>query len=327
MRNRTSLILFFLFVTVFPECISGKVVAGAGRFEQYLPFIQGKRVGMVVNHTSVVGTGQTHLLDTLLKQHINVVKVFAPEHGFRGNADAGETVKDGKDSRTGIPIVSLYGDNIMNRNIRMKEARVCISVIFFVILHKNINFSSREQKIEHMNPYEIIDKYYPENTEQRQILVIHSLSVAGKAMKILDAHPELRLNRSFVKEAALLHDIGIFQTDAPTIQCFGSHPYIAHGYLGAEILREEGFPQHALVCERHTGAGLSLQDIVDQQLPVPHREMLPITLEEQLICFADKFFSKTHLDEEKSVEKARHSIAKYGEEGLSRFDRWCSLFL
>ena len=60
---------------------------------------------------------------------------------------------------------------------------------------------------------------------------------------------------------------------------------------------------------------------------VPHREMLPITLEEQLICFADKFFSKTHLDEEKTVEKARQSIAKYGEEGLSRFDRWCSLFL
>ena len=65
-----------------------------------------------------------------------------------------------------------------------------------------------------MNPYEIIDKYYPENTQQRQILVIHSLAVSGKAMKMLDAHPELRLNRSFVKEAALLHDIGIFQTDA-----------------------------------------------------------------------------------------------------------------
>ena len=178
-----------------------------------------------------------------------------------------------------------------------------------------------------MNPYEIIDKYYPENTEQRQILVIHSLSVSGKAMKMLDAHPELHLNRSFVKEAALLHDIGIFQTDAPSIRCFGTHPYIAHGYLGAEILRAEGFPQHALVCERHTGAGLSLQDIIDQQLPVPHREMLPVTLEGQLICFADKFFSKTHLDEEKTVEKARNSIAKYGEEGLNRFDRWCSLFL
>ena len=62
-----------------------------------------------------------------------------------------------------------------------------------------------------MNPYEIIDKYYPENTQQRQILVIHSLAVSGKAMKMLDAHPELRLNRSFVKEAALLH----LPTDAP----------------------------------------------------------------------------------------------------------------
>ncbi len=143
-----------------------------------------------------------------------------------------------------------------------------------------------------MNPYEIIDKYYPENTEQRQILVIHSLSVAGKAMKILDAHPELRLNRSFVKEAALLHDIGIFQTNAPTIQCFGSHPYIAHGYLGAEILREEGFPQHALVCERHTGPDYPCRTLSTNSFLVPHREMLPITLEEQLICFADKFFSK-----------------------------------
>lgn len=178
-----------------------------------------------------------------------------------------------------------------------------------------------------MNPIEIIDKYYPENTEQRQILMIHSLSVSQKALRMMDAHPELHLNRSLVKEAALLHDIGIFQTHAPAIQCFGSHPYIAHGYLGADLLRQEGFPQHALVCERHTGAGLSLQDILNQELPIPHREMLPVTLEEQLICFADKFFSKSHLDEEKTVEKARKSIAKYGEEGLNRFDRWCSLFL
>ena len=178
-----------------------------------------------------------------------------------------------------------------------------------------------------MNPIEIIDKYYPENTEQRQILMIHSLSVSQKALRMMDAHPELHLNRSFVKEAALLHDIGIFQTHAPAIQCFGSHPYIAHGYLGADILRQEGFPQHALVCERHTGAGLTLHDILAQELPIPHREMLPVTLEEQLICFADKFFSKTHLDEEKTVDRARKSIAKYGEEGLERFDRWCSLFL
>ncbi|WP_294473880.1 HDIG domain-containing metalloprotein [uncultured Bacteroides sp.] len=178
-----------------------------------------------------------------------------------------------------------------------------------------------------MNAIEIIDKYYPQHTQQRQILMIHSLSVSQKALQIIDNHHELHFDRNFVKEAALLHDIGIFLTDAPAIDCHGEHPYITHGYLGAEILLKEGFPRHALVCERHTGAGLSLQDIIDQQLPVPHREMLPVSLEEQLICFADKFFSKTHLDEEKSVEKARKSIAKYGEEGLNRFDRWCSLFL
>ncbi len=178
-----------------------------------------------------------------------------------------------------------------------------------------------------MNPSKSLISIIRKIQSSGRFLVIHSLAVAGKAMKILDAHHELRLNRSFVKEAALLHDIGIFQTDAPGIQCFGENPYIAHGYLGAEILRAEGFPQHALVCERHTGAGLSLQEIIDRQLPIPHREMLPVTMEEQLICFADKFFSKTRLDEEKTVEKARQSIAKYGEEGLSRFDRWCSLFL
>ena len=111
MRNRTSLILLFLFAILFPAGADGKVTTGAERFEQYLPFIQGKRVGMVVNHTSIVGERQTHLLDTLLQQGIDVVRVFAPEHGFRGNADAGETVRNGKDLRTGIPIVSLYGCN------------------------------------------------------------------------------------------------------------------------------------------------------------------------------------------------------------------------
>ena len=125
----------------------------------------------------------------------------------------------------------------------------------------------------------------------------------------------------------MLHDIGIFQTDAKEIYCFGTHPYICHGYLGSELLKAEGYPRHALVCERHTGAGISLQRIEEQNLPIPHREMIPLSLEEQIICFADKFFSKTHLDREKSIEKARKSIEKHGEEGVIRFDTWCKLFL
>lgn len=89
----------------------GDITTGAERTDNYLPLLKGKRVGLVVNHTSIVGKAQTHLLDTLLSLHVNVVAVFAPEHGFRGDADAGETVKDGKDARTGISIISLYGNN------------------------------------------------------------------------------------------------------------------------------------------------------------------------------------------------------------------------
>ena len=178
-----------------------------------------------------------------------------------------------------------------------------------------------------MKLLQLICKCYPQDNELKHILNVHSRSVADKALWIAGKHPELNLDTVFLEEAAMLHDIGIFLTHAPGIQCFGTEPYICHGYLGAGLVRKEGFPRHALVCERHTGAGLSLKDIMDQKLPVPHREMLPVSMEEQVICFADKFFSKTHLDREKTVEGARKSIAKYGDEGLQRFNNWCKLFL
>lgn len=174
----------------------------------------------------------------------------------------------------------------------------------------------------------IIDKYYPADNELRHILLVHSRSVAEKALALAAAHPQLGIDRCFVEEAAMLHDIGIFLTDAPGIHCFGTHPYILHGTLGAQLLLDEGLPRHARVCERHTGAGLSAADISCQHLPiVPPRDLLPETLEEQLICFADKFFSKTRLDKEKTVEQARRSLEKFGDDGLKRFDSWCSLFL
>ena len=177
-----------------------------------------------------------------------------------------------------------------------------------------------------MDAIALINKYYPEDNELKHILLTHSRSVADKALWIADRHPELNLDRQFLEEAAMLHDIGIFLTDANGIHCYGIHPYICHGYLGSELMMREGFPRHALVCERHTGAGLSLDSIIRQNLPVPHRDMLPVTIEEQVVCFADKFFSKTHLDREKSVEKALKSISKYGEEGVVRFNEWCERF-
>lgn len=103
-------ILLFIYQPVNSYAES-KITTGAECMEEYLPLLHGKRVGLVVNHTSVVGEQQSHLLDTLLALHVDVVAVFAPEHGFRGDSDAGETVKHGVDTRTGIPIISLYGDN------------------------------------------------------------------------------------------------------------------------------------------------------------------------------------------------------------------------
>ncbi|MBR1400343.1 MAG: HDIG domain-containing protein [Prevotella sp.] len=177
-----------------------------------------------------------------------------------------------------------------------------------------------------MDYQHIIDKYYPEENALKKILLVHSRAVADKALRICDSHPELHLDRQFVEEAAMLHDIGIFRCDAPGIECHGNEPYICHGRIGAEILREEGYPRHARVCERHTGAGLSVDDIVTQHLPLPAQSFLPETLEERLICYADKFFSKTRPDIEKTVEHAERSLAKFGEAGVLRFREWERLF-
>ena len=177
-----------------------------------------------------------------------------------------------------------------------------------------------------MNYNLLIDKYYPEDNELRHILINHSQSVARKALQIVSSDPELHLDAQFVEEAAMLHDLGIFRTDAPGIQCFGSEPYICHGRLGAEILRKEGYERHARVCERHTGAGITCKEIIAQGLPLPHQDFLPETMEEKVICYADKFFSKTHLDREKSIEKAEKSLAKFGEDGVMRFREWERMF-
>lgn len=177
-----------------------------------------------------------------------------------------------------------------------------------------------------MDFFKLINTYYPE-AEAREILVKHSRCVADKALEIAKRHPELELDTAFLEEAGMLHDIGVFLTHAPAIGCHGEAPYLCHGYLGADLMRKEGFPKHALVCERHTGAGISLLDIEMSSLPLPHRDMIPVSMEEQVICFADKFFSKTKLGTEKSVEKARKSISRYGGDGLVRFDKWCELFL
>lgn len=89
---------------------SKEIKTGADNYDTYLPLLKSKKVGIVTNQTGIL-SNKTHLVDYLLEQKIDLKKIFAPEHGFRGTADAGELIKDGKDTKTGLPIISLYGDN------------------------------------------------------------------------------------------------------------------------------------------------------------------------------------------------------------------------
>ncbi len=177
-----------------------------------------------------------------------------------------------------------------------------------------------------MNAYEIIEMYYQPGSELYRVFVSHVESVQKKVLALAKNRPALNIDLDFVAEAALLHDLGIFLTHAPEIYCVGERKYIEHGYLGADILRQLGYEKHALVCERHTGTGLSLEYIISRELPLPHRDLTPQSLEEQLICYADKFYSKTKLDCEKSIEHIRAKLQKRGDDSLATFDKWSELF-
>ena len=105
-------LLACLFFLLYPlQMAAQPIKTGAERMEIVTRLLEGKRVGLVVNQTSILEKSQIHLLDTLLGASIQVVKIFAPEHGFRGTADAGEEIQDSRDMRTGLPIISLYGNN------------------------------------------------------------------------------------------------------------------------------------------------------------------------------------------------------------------------
>lgn len=177
-----------------------------------------------------------------------------------------------------------------------------------------------------MNYKEIIDKYYPVDDDLRRLLLLHSRQVADVCLQVCDRHPELGLDRQFVEAAAMLHDIGIRWCHAPGIYCEGEEPYICHGVIGGRVLREEGLARHARVCERHTGAGITRRQIEEQQLPLPLADYLPETQEEQLVCYADKFFSKSHPDRVLTAEQAAKSLEKFGSDGVERFLRWHNLF-
>lgn len=126
------IVFFFVFITTYGSTLennrklfcNSEVSVGASRISDYIDLIKGKKVGVVGNQSSMLG--EIHLVDSLLKLDINVLKVFSPEHGFRGKADAGEKVVSGIDNKTGLPIVSLYGNNKKPRPDQINDIDVLI---------------------------------------------------------------------------------------------------------------------------------------------------------------------------------------------------------
>ncbi len=182
----------------------------------------------------------------------------------------------------------------------------------------------------------IIDKYYPAGSRLRDIYIRHCSSVADLALEIA-RRKNLPLDPDEIRTGAMLHDIGIFLTDADGIDCHGSLPYLAHGMAGADLLRREGYPEWtARIAERHTGAGLTPADIealnrrfADAGSPFrlpASRCYMPETLLEKLICYADKFYSKSGDMQRKPLERVRASMSKFGSVASGRFEALHSIF-
>ena len=148
-------------------------------------------------------------------------------------------------------------------------------------------------------PYTIIDKYYPEENQLRHILLTHSEQVAKKALQVADTHPELQLDRQFLEEASLLHDIGRSKTNS-----------IEHAVIGAQILKERGYPQEIInIVERHIGTGLTEEDA--RQLGLPIKDYTPQTLEEKIVSHADNLFNGAdEVDVEFTIEKWKRKLGE-----------------
>ena len=156
------------------------------------------------------------------------------------------------------------------------------------------------------------------------IVFYHGTQVASKALKAAHKLSSRQPDFQFVYEASMLHDIGILKTYAPEIDCFGKARYIEHGVLGADIFMKRGLLKFAQVCATHIGTGLTREDIRSASLPIPEKDYLPETLEEKIICWADKFYSKNpgRLFEEKTVDHIIKELEKHQSSKVDLFLQW-----
>ena len=165
----------------------------------------------------------------------------------------------------------------------------------------------------------LFDIYYHDNPELCDIVKGHSEKVAQKALFIAK-EKNLDLDPKDIYCASMLHDIGVVKCKAPDIFARGDSHYLCHGIEGEKILLSHGLLTYAGVCSRHTGTGITKDEILKKNLPLPTEDFLPQNLLEELICYADKFFSKSKdINREKTTEEVIRNISKFGNGSLKRF--------
>lgn len=199
-KNYLLLIIFLIYGSKILTFAQNPVL-GADRLDKILPSIKDKKVALVINQTSVLSDG-THILDALSSQDIQISKIFAPEHGFRGDADAGEKIVDGKDSKTGVPLVSLYGKNYKPSAAQLSDIDVIIFDIqdvgarfytYISTMHYVLEACAENGKqciiLDRPNPNDqidgpVLDLKYKSFVGMHPIPVLHGLTIAELAQMI-----------------------------------------------------------------------------------------------------------------------------------------------
>ncbi len=167
-----------------------------------------------------------------------------------------------------------------------------------------------------MNPIKIALTHIPQNLWQ--IFFVHSVLVTQFSLQIADKMGLDEQTKKFIEEAAMLHDIGIGEVSMNKENPQNKPPYIQHGLFGQKILEELGYPAHAAVCRNHIGVGLSKEIILRNKLPLPCEDMMPCTLPEEIITYADLFFSKSDIYYKRTFAEVEAKIGTYGGDQLEK---------
>lgn len=171
--------------------------------------------------------------------------------------------------------------------------------------------------------FALIHRYIPPDSLTYRFYLPHVASVTTMAVRVARRLQLAPAQIRFIEEAALLHDIGIVNVNAPHLGCHGDRPYLAHLEEGRRILEQEGLPRHAEVAFNHVGLGLTREEILTKNLPLSPQDIFPETVEAQIISWADLFFIKVTgkcWSQLAADEVRQRVLTKYGPRQAQTFD-------